>query len=352
MSKLDLSEWPPRWKGRVLTDLALLFSFFFMDGHRRESQDRALAVFRNVVDFMGGELREQYRGWRPVSDSTWQRIADKVYKSKAHDGWFFHLHAGKQHLDADSLYFGARCPYHFDTLERRSSDVSIGLPLDWYARHGGTPLDLFTQVCETLLPHQAYAGMGLALSPGVTESRAAEPVEYLFNKALPVLELDHAMDMTYFPGNPKPEGPYMLSQGLRTPGWLTAVSDEWLESLGGREAVRAALQSPVTVHDYSQGLIIQAGPEPVPGGRSLSQVFDGRIPDDVRELAKQQPADPLAAFDVDREELLAPFRPVARVLKPARVATLQKFHSGIAHDRNYPHFDQAQTNAWLRRFDD
>jgi hypothetical protein len=51
---------------------------------------------------------------------------------------------------------------------------------------------------------------------------------------------------------------------LKVVQWLTIVSDELLQRVGGRAAL-AGLQGEIVLHDYGTGVIIQAGPAPSPG---------------------------------------------------------------------------------------
>jgi hypothetical protein len=98
---------------------------------------------------------------------------------------------------------------------------------------------------------------------------------------------------------------------------LTIVCNRWLDRIGGRKRIGSQLdESSTSVREYRDGLIIQAGPSPQIGDRN-------------------------------RNNLLDPYRDVARLLKPLRM-----------------HFPEMQslldlgdgretevTNEWLARFD-
>ncbi len=53
-----------------------------------------------------------------------------------------------------------------------------------------------------------------------------------------------------------------MAKGMSSINWQTYVRDEWLERIGGRQAVKDRCRSPVLAIDLPQGLLVQAGPGP------------------------------------------------------------------------------------------
>ncbi|MCC6522670.1 MAG: DUF3396 domain-containing protein [Polyangiaceae bacterium] len=104
---------------------------------------------------------------------------------------------------------------------------------------------------------------------------------------------------------------------LKSVNWLTLVSNEMLTPrytgplighVGGMDVLRANLSPEIVLHPIRDGVLIQAGPEPLLG-------------------------------DVNRGETLPLYREVAKVLKPIRAET------------HWPFFGILTANDWMTRFD-
>ena len=101
--------------------------------------------------------------------------------------------------------------------------------------------------------------------------------------------------------------------------WLTALDDECLEPLGGREEVFGDLDEGFKFYEYDGGVLIQAGPVPQPG-----DVNQGHIPRNYQQLARK--------------------------LKPIRMI-FSKPHSLISSPNRQEKSSADVTNEWLARFD-
>ncbi|MBI4954578.1 MAG: DUF3396 domain-containing protein [Myxococcales bacterium] len=104
---------------------------------------------------------------------------------------------------------------------------------------------------------------------------------------------------------------------MKSVNWLTLVSNEMLTPrytgplighVGGIDVLRANLSPEILLHPIRDGVLIQAGPEPLLG-------------------------------DVNRGETLPLYREVAKVLKPIRMST------------HWPFFGILTANDWMTRFD-
>lgn len=99
--------------------------------------------------------------------------------------------------------------------------------------------------------------------------------------------------------------------------WLTAVSDEMLDRIGGYDAARAALGPDVLIHRHACGVVFQAGPKPRIGNAETND-----IPDAYRE--------------------------VNRVLMPLRYKGWRSLDHVVAPE---PMSDEMATANWIARFD-
>lgn len=99
--------------------------------------------------------------------------------------------------------------------------------------------------------------------------------------------------------------------------WLTAISNEMLDRLGGYEKTRAALVPSVILHPIEGGIVFQAGPRPRLG-------------------------------DADRGDVPEAYRRVARFLLPLRHPDWQR----MDHVQGPEPLDRQRTTAdWISRFD-
>jgi hypothetical protein len=113
------------------------------------------------------------------------------------------------------------------------------------------------------------------------------------------------------PGSTK----YCAGSGIKCANWLTLLSTEQVESLGGVEAIAQTVGKEVTLHPLPHGLLIQAGPQPELG-------------------------------DVNRREALLLYRRVGRLVAPLRSEIHPPFLKvdGVV--------SEGDTDEWLARFDD
>jgi len=105
----------------------------------------------------------------------------------------------------------------------------------------------------------------------------------------------------------------VLGRQLRGPGWLTFVSVELVETLGGEDQLRHKLDPGVEVARAGNGLLLRAGEAP--------------------EIA-----------DVNRKERLPLLRSVARAIEPVTRFRDKLLEGGVFND------DSEKFQRWLRRF--
>jgi len=103
------------------------------------------------------------------------------------------------------------------------------------------------------------------------------------------------------------------TDGIKCVNWLTAVDDELLDRIGGRDAVRGRFSAAIVCHDLPHGLVVQAGKNPVLG-------------------------------DVNRVDELSHYREVAAQLRPIYAKV-----TGVRGLNDYD-CDRDYTSAWRNRF--
>jgi|GEM_PF-5696852 len=154
---------------------------------------------------------------------------------------------------------------------REAGYVRFNLPFAWERdTKGPALLTLMRELCNHLSPLHGSAGMGFVYPPAHAGAYAA------------------GANGAFYPGVHRFPGidatPPCVGDGelnaLPTLNWLTAVSNPFLERIGGTAAVKKALEAaPLQFYDYPGGVLFQAGSAPLAGDRER-----GNIPLPYRQL--------------------------------------------------------------------
>lgn len=147
---------------------------------------------------------------------------------------------------------------------RHAGHVRFCLPFAWERDQPGPGLRQWVQLlCEQLEPLHGCAGMGFVYPADYASAYSAGASGAFHAGALRFPGIDATMPLIG-------EGEL---QALPSLNWLTCVSDGLLARLGGRAAVMQALpEPPFEVFAFSNGLLVQAGPAPLSGDRTLGQM--------------------------------------------------------------------------------
>lgn len=108
-------------------------------------------------------------------------------------------------------------------------------------------------ICRKMQPLSGYAGYGSAPWVDMETAQDGRPALFAISQRFEGVEIQPA----WFTKNAK-------KSSLPVVQWLTIVSDELLERVGGRNALDG-LPEGVFLHDYGAGVVIQAGLAPSPG---------------------------------------------------------------------------------------
>lgn len=223
-----------------------------------------------IPSFTGGD---RYQDASSYSFEIW--AADKIY-----------FPAGEQ-----PAYFSATVPFSF-LKDQPGKGAFQHLVHGW---------------CKILKPFCGYAGVGAIQSVETTEKERTVRLVYPIAKRFPGVEVDNAAIVALH-----------IDSHIKGVNWLTALSDDCLAPIGGREALLSQLDENFRILDYDGGVLIQAGPMPQLG-------------------------------DVNREHAPRYYRQLSQIVKPLRM----RFPDGHSFIRPGDGRSGAEaTNEWLARFDD
>jgi len=140
-----------------------------------------------------------------------------------------------------------------------SGHIRFSLPFKWeYNSSKSALLSLMRDLCNLIMPLHGSAGMGFVYPPSY------EDVFYVGANG------SFYTGVYRFPGidaTPPVIGGGELD-ALPSLNWLTAVSDPFLEQIGGVNQVKKALENePYQFYEYPNGILIQAGSAPLSGDR-------------------------------------------------------------------------------------
>lgn len=192
--------------------------------------------------------------------------------------------------------------------------ITAVFPFSWLkGKEGEHALqEWVAQWCRMLKPFHGYAGIGAIQSVDLMDKKRTSYLVYPLARRFPGLEVDNPGVISNHMGN------YISGLKIKGVNWLTALDDQCLNELGGRDQVLAQLDETFRWVDYGSGLLIQAGATP-----QLGDINTGHMPHSYKLLAN--------------------------VIKPLRL------HFPEGHSLLQTRDDRSNTevtNEWLARFDE
>ncbi|MGF1462173.1 MAG: type VI immunity family protein [Maricaulaceae bacterium] len=112
----------------------------------------------------------------------------------------------------------------------------------------------FISFCDRLEVEHAYGGLGFIVPSSVGGMNAAAKIAGETAMRLPGFDLDHLTGVSIY-----------CEHGIKCVNFLTAVSDHWLEKVGGGQAVLDQAGDLVSMYRYSKGYVFRAGAAPDTG---------------------------------------------------------------------------------------
>ena len=299
----------------VMLKLSLNVEIYFRNAWRTDVREAVLAVFNEYREYFGQEFNwttnPNTGRWKSLKKTPYPYPGEWLLDVPQDEEWEFVFHGGEKKTDASDIDFVSLGGGKARTIEdhplsnqRSLSYLYCHFPIDFFIDRDEKLPDIFKRWCSLLNAEQAYAGFGLAISHGY-ETRV-DPLVYQLGQRFPGLNV----------GKGTTHSLYLLSS-IKSPAWLTAICQPYVNQLGGEAALQEALPDG-WVSPYDGGVIIQAGPKPLLGDRELG-------------------------LDV------APYRQAAQALRPIRSTK----HGGIAKGRvdGQTVFHTQEFREWLSRFD-
>jgi len=298
----------------VVLQVAIFATVYIEDTYKREVRQAIGACCADYFRRCGQQLRwalhldedhmERFGEGEASSPGAW------LPELGEDEGFCLNYHSGAWHLGAAAFSLEAvgfpQRPF------TQLGYLRFSFPVTWLSEHPDVLPEMLLTFCRRLKPVSGYGGIGMNECADSGLSARYTPIVYEVAQRFPGFEPDYPAD--HILSLEKGDG------GIKSINWLTVVGDRLLAKLGGADAVQAALvalDSRFIVQRFTGGAMIQAGPRPELGDAALA----------------------------DWPEL---YVKLAKYLKPIRVAKHFPFHRPGPGD----HFDQARTDAWLRRFDD
>jgi len=246
--------------GRMVIEVGLRATLYFKSGHLPERRRGVAACFEEFFGMAGAGLRWVIpKQLRPKDSSMEQAAAALIADLSSEDfdeddTWEFIWHGGEDIDSASDLMIqGFGC----QAFKNKPSFLSVVFPLTFFAaRPFGLPT-LLARWAGHLTAFHGYGGIGLSYSPDHFISSRYGSQIIGFGMRFPGLELDYPIPHAIW-----------CREGIKGGNWLTVLSTELVDKLGGVEQLAATLGEPFVFTEYSGGVLIRAGSVPELGDRN------------------------------------------------------------------------------------
>ncbi|WP_321959289.1 type VI immunity family protein [Burkholderia cenocepacia] len=296
--------------------LVVRAALFFPDGYRPDVRAAIAECLRDYAAFAGDRLKWIAQdGRKPVKVKDGKIDESVLTKVPADQAATAYISSGETAKDAGLWEFRAfALPQWMETPTGGASTLTFSVPVPFIVTNPTAFQKLFVDCARRLRVYSGYAGYATNLS--LTKRDENEPTEYWLSRRN--LALDAGDPMI---------GAMHLREKIKTVGWLTAIDKQMVEKVGGISTLRNELPPDwFALYDVNGGLVIQAGPAPLPGDSS-----DG--------AGKGQPVAP-ASYVV-----------LNAALKGVRAVTVSRLQRGV-WGGPAPCYDTVpESDEWLRRFD-
>ena len=267
MTTIDLDKKPPVlvYSGDVLLTYSFNITLYSLDMSTPQQKEAVLAIFDDYAALYGSRMN-----WttNPVS-GKFKHIRGKVNSYLSPDEWLreepeengyeFLFHGGEKREDASDVSFKVLAEDLSSARSKNLSYLSCRFPIA-DVRSGKLNLpELMRRWCALLKPYHARGGYsagwwyeGDGCLGEVVYAKLTDQLMFY-----PGLQYDGNNRDLYY-NHVKKVG---LRDGPRCADWLIALSDSFLEKLGGLDAVTDAMR-PCPVLPYEGGAVLQAGDAP------------------------------------------------------------------------------------------
>lgn len=274
--------------GRLPGRIGFVMNLYFKEQRALDQRERMMGLVRKFREWVGPE-QLQWWGSTMTGRIHFERNkkfdADELWKKGMNPNLEFGVSMSSVDFRGETVqtveessqrfYFGI----YADPMNTGTGYMRINLPVSWALRlpSSDSLAAFFKRCAEDLRVNFGEFGLGICL-PSETLAKHSHRYSYPISasvRQLPGLIAEKPGANTYH-------------RRMGSINWMTAVHDDWLVNIGGREALKAQSKVPIGVIEYRSGLIFQAGPEPI-----------------------------LSIIHVE------PYRAVARLLKPLRMTNME-----------------------------
>ena len=253
-------------KGDILLNCCFSITLYSLDLSAPQQKEAVLAIFDNYRALYGPRMRWMFT--QSTASSSWQTVTETdsrmlsaawIRDEPEVEGYYFLFHGGTKRHDASDVSFMALAEDCLGVDDHALGVLSCRFPLaDVHSGRLNLP-ELMRRWCALLRPWHGRGGYsaGVWYGDGV-RSRLYNRLSLMLLR-YPGLQYDDKTEAYY--SNRLQTGLY---HGPRCADWLIALSDPFLEKLGGLSAVADAMR-PCPVLPYEGGAMLQAGDAPDPG---------------------------------------------------------------------------------------
>lgn len=291
----------------VLLKLCFQVMLFYQEPYTEEKRKAVLTLLEEHAALTGEKYRwtqnPKTKSWKSVKKGRASYLQPKEWLLNLGDArWGFIYHAGDKGSDASDIEFVTynRFAIH---APGEINYVLMQFPVDMFDGAPEKLPELTRHWCELLQPKHGYGGLCLGRSHGY-EHESASSHEFTLASRFPGIDvrwpLSHSME---------------LDRGIKGADWLTILSSDYLEQLGGLASVKERMGK-LPVLEYQGGAVLQAGEWP--------QVGDNEQGIDIPE-----------------------YKQVGAIVEPVRFKTYPGIHIGSAPQ---PKFTKQGYMEWLARF--
>lgn len=236
---------------------AITGTLFFKDAHLPEVREAICACFDEYEAVAKPYLTWLWREEPPEGPDKFAYpkappMRSMVKRMRENDLLAFTYTSGTQPHDAGDWEFdvsGMR-GWEAKMVVRGTSALRFSMPLLYVEENPTAFQAMFVNFAKRLRALHGYGGHGLVLS--AVRLSDNQPFEAFLADKLNGLDVGHPV-----------AGATHAHTGIKTVSWLTAVSADMVEKVGGLSAIRSELPMLwFALYDYGAGLVVQAGPKP------------------------------------------------------------------------------------------
>lgn len=263
------------YKDKVLLKLCFNLVFYSLDMSSPEQKQAVLQIYDDYVALYGPQLKwttnPNTGNWKKLKNgpASYTTPHDWLLSEPKDNGYYIFYHGLDKDEDAADITLYAY-GQNLGHLKRHNLGfLSCRFPLTDVLNGQVRLPELFYRWCFYLKPYHAHGGFCIGRCPdqvGMKKYYSSLEVELLLR--FPGLQLfSSAEGINFGPGR---EG---LFHGPRCADWLMALSDHFVEKLGGADAI-AKKMHPLPYQTYEGGIALQAGDAPGLGDKSGTSLPD------------------------------------------------------------------------------